>query len=131
MLYTKCIFHNVENSDGTRISVMSRHTLNDGITPDPRITAATFEEWIPELAPPLKLVGDYYHRNLAWADFERRYLEHLSQTDVSSLVSTLAKRSLSNDITLLCVEETPECCHRRLLAEECQKYEPTLSIEHR
>lgn len=131
MLYTKCIFHGKEETDGTRISVMSRHTLNDGITPDPRITHTSFDEWRPELAPPAKLVGDYYLRNLSWTEFERRYLEHLSHPNVSSLVSTLAKRTLSNDITLLCVEETAQYCHRRLLAEECQKYESSLIIGHR
>lgn len=131
MLYTKSIFHEKEETDGTRISIMSRHTLNDGITPDPRITPTAFDEWMPELAPPAKLVGDYYHRNLPWEDFEQRYLEHLHQPDVSPLVSTLATCALSHDITLLCVEETAQYCHRRVLAEECQRYEPDLIVGHR
>ncbi len=131
MLYTKCIFHEKEETDGTRISILSRHTLNDGKTTDPRITPSTFDEWIPHLAPPAKLIGDYYHRNLPWVEFERRYLEHLSQPDIRSLVSTVATRSLIRDITFLCVEETAQYCHRRLLAEECRKYEPRLIVEHR
>ncbi len=131
MLYTKCIFLPRENTDGTRISVMSRHTLNDGKTPDPQITPATFDEWMPELAPPIKLIGDYYHRNLPWAQFEQRYQEYLRRDDVIPRVLTLAKRSLSNDITLLCVEDTAQYCHRRLLTEECKKYEPNLIVKHR
>ncbi len=131
MLYTKCIFLPRESTDGTRISVMSRHTLNDGITPDPRITPTAFDEWMPELAPPQRLVGDYYRRNLPWLQFEQRYEEYLRRDDVSVLVSTLAKRSLSDDITLLCVEEVADCCHRRLLTEVCQRYEQNLIIGHR
>jgi len=110
---------------------MSRHTLNDGITPDPRITPTIFDEWMPELAPPTKLVGDYYHRNLPWVQFEQRYKEYLRRDDVSAPVSTLAKRALSYDITLLCVEETAQYCHRRILTEECQRYEPKLIVELR
>ncbi len=108
MLYTKCILHEKEETDGTRISVMSRHTLNDGITPDQRIISTSFDEWMPELAPPAKLVGDHYLRNLPWMEFERRYLEYLSHPYINSQVSTLATRSLTRDITILCVEETAQ-----------------------
>ncbi|MBI5803556.1 hypothetical protein HY448_02625, partial [Candidatus Pacearchaeota archaeon] len=63
-LYTKCILSAPSYVDRVRISVMSRHTLNDGITPDERITSEKFNLHVPELAPPLKLIGDYYKRNL-------------------------------------------------------------------
>ncbi|MAF99004.1 MAG: hypothetical protein CMH61_00170 [Nanoarchaeota archaeon] len=131
MLYTKCIFKEIELSDGIRISVMSRHTLNDGKTPDPRITPQCFDEWLQELAPPAKLIGDYYKRDLPWEDFERRYTHHLRTQSVSTLVQSLAERATLTDITLLCVEETTERCHRRLLAAECQTYEKSLEIHHR
>ncbi len=42
MLYTKSILKEKVPSDGIRISVMSRHTLNDGITQDNRITQDCF-----------------------------------------------------------------------------------------
>ena len=37
MLRTKCIKAPIESEDDLRVSVMSRHTLADGITPDPEI----------------------------------------------------------------------------------------------
>ncbi len=129
MLYTKCIFKPKDATDGRRISVMSRHTLNDGKTPDLRITSKTYDEWMRELAPLPSLVGDYYNRGLPWIEFERNYIEFLGH--ISLLVSNLAQRAVEKDLTLLCVEETTEHCHRRLLAEECQRYFPSLKIEHR
>jgi len=131
MLYTKCIFLPAERSDGTRISVMSRHTLEDGITPDPRIIPGIYREWRKEFSPPDKLVGDYYKRGLPWEEFERRYLIHLRLPEISFKVIALAQRAEAEHITLLCAEETPEKCHRRLLAEECLRYNHSLRLEHR
>jgi len=37
MLKSKCILAEKNIDDGQRISIMSRHTLNDGKTPDERI----------------------------------------------------------------------------------------------
>lgn len=131
MLYTKCILMPASLDDGWRISVMSRHTLNDGITPDPRIQVSGFNEWLLRVAPPAVLVGNYYKRGLSWEDFENRYLDHIRQPHIFELVRGLARGALVSDITLLCIEDTAEYCHRRLLAEECQKYEPLLRILHR
>ncbi|MFA6461000.1 MAG: DUF488 domain-containing protein [Candidatus Woesearchaeota archaeon] len=126
-LYTKCILHPALPEDGTRISVMSRHTENNGIT----LIEVHYHEHLQQLAPPLRLIGSYYKRGLSWEEFELRYLEHIRQSEIRDQVQKLAQRSLLEDITLLCIEETPEHCHRRLLAEECQRYQPTLTIEHR
>ena len=41
-LFTKCILKEKENNDGLRISVMSRHTQNDGVKLDKRITSSFF-----------------------------------------------------------------------------------------
>jgi uncharacterized protein YeaO (DUF488 family) len=134
MLYTKGVFSPIEISDGIRISVMSRHTLDDGITYDPRKdpekVPGVYQEWKKELAPPDRLVGDRYKRGLSWEEFERRYLAHIRTQEIIPEVTSLARRALSEDITLLCVEESPEECHRRLLAEECLRYEPRLRLEH-
>ncbi len=110
---------------------MSRHTLKDGLTPDPKITADTFDQHLQILAPRAKLLGDYYKRGLTWLDYEIKYREYLSQPEIIEQVKSLAKLATTQDVTLLCVEDTPDQCHRRILAEECQKYEPSLSVKHR
>ena len=122
MLKTKSILEKKEESDGLRISIMSRHTLNDGITPHPKITISSYDEWLKILSPPLILLGDYYKRGLRWEQFENRYLEYIRTKEIRREVQNLAKRGLDSTITLLCIEESPENCHRRLLAEECKRH---------
>ncbi|MEI7719487.1 MAG: DUF488 domain-containing protein [archaeon] len=128
MLRTKSILAPRESFDGVRISVMSRHTLNDGITPHPQITDSNYILWLQILAPPIKLVGDYYKRNLPWEQFAEKYLQYIRQGDAKREVQSLAERSLHHNITFLCIEDSPENCHRRLLAEECKRYEPSLAL---
>jgi len=110
---------------------MSRHTLNDGITPHPNITSFSYDLWLPIFSPSAKLLGDYYKRDLSWEQFEQRYLEYLRQPKIKIKVQELAQKSLDSLITLLCIEQSPEYCHRRLLAEECKKYQPFLALSIR
>ena len=131
MLYTNSILAEKSLEDGIRISVMSRHTLNDGITPDPKINFNSYDEHLKIFGPPTNLIGDYYKRGLPWEEFESRYLNYIRKQETVPVVKQLAQRSTIEDITLLCVEDSAEKCHRRLLAEECQRYEPDLKIEHR
>ena len=130
-LYTKCIFCPKESTDGIRLSVMSRHTLNDGRTIDPRITLELYDEWQTILAPSPKLVGAYYRKEVPWEVFEKKYLEYLRTVRLQGEVEIIARRAFETDITLLCVEETPQYCHRRLLAQECQWHLPALEVLHK
>ena len=127
VLYTKCIFKEKFDSEGLRISVMGRHTLNDGKTPDFRIKKDNYDEHSRILAPPDKLVGDYYKRGLSWEDFSRKYLDHIRSEDVAHFVRELARKALTENISL---EEIADKCHRKLLAEECKRYEPFLKVVH-
>lgn len=128
MLKTKSILSLKEDSDGLRISVMSRHTLNDGITPHPKINSSSYDIWMPDLAPPSRLLGDYYKRGLPWEQFEIQYLEYLKHPYIQIKVQGVARKGLDLIITFLCIEDSPEYCHRRLLAEECKKYQPALAL---
>ncbi|MFZ2706804.1 MAG: DUF488 domain-containing protein [Minisyncoccia bacterium] len=120
-----------ERQDGHRISVMSRHTLNDGVTPDTRITNGSFDEHCPELAPTSKLIGDYYKRGLSWSQFELRFREQIKNPSTQEILRAIATKSLSENVTLLCIEAKPHFCHRRLLAEECQTLVPEIIINLR
>lgn len=131
MLRTRSILVPKELDDGVRISIMSRHTLNDGMTPHPEITDSSYDHWLKIFAPPEELVGDYYKRNLPWNLFKTRYLEYLRNPFLASEVRNLALESLYLDITLLCIETHPDYCHRRLLAEECERYEPASLLDIR
>ncbi len=128
MLKTKYILARIEADDGKRISVMSRHTLNDGITPHPKITSKYFDVHIPELGPPAKLIGDYYKRGLLWDKFEESYIQYIRRPDIALKVQELAREVISSNSTLLCIEDSALHCHRRLLAEECKRYQPDLYL---
>ena len=114
--------------DGLRVSVMSRHTLSDGITPDPEITLATYDEWWPELAPPAHLIGSYYKRGLEWKLFEEEFVKHLSSSRAQTRLWQLIALSQNSPITILCIEKSPAQCHRRLVAEACKKMDPFLEV---
>lgn len=135
-IYTKSILKPICSEDGVRISVMSRHTLNDGTTPDERITSNSYNKWGKEFAPPDKLIRDYYRKEndekkISWNEFEQQYISHIRKPEIADKVKSLAQRGLEETITLLCIEDKPDNCHRRLLAEECQRYKPQLIIEHK
>lgn len=131
MLKTKPILWPRESSDGLRISVMSRHTLNDGVTPHPGIDSSSYDLWLKCLTPPLELVGGYYRGEVSWDEFEQEYLAHISQPRVENEIEYIAFMSLYCDTTFLCIEGSPERCHRRLLAEECRRHQPGLQLKIR
>jgi uncharacterized protein YeaO (DUF488 family) len=119
MLRTKSIYTAPTADDGLRISIMSRHTLSDGLTPDPMITPEQFSIWMPQYSPSPKAVGAYYRGEIDWDSFSSTYKDKLHHPEMQPPVLLLAGYALARTITLLCVEEHPEYCHRRLLAETC------------
>ncbi|MDR3581672.1 MAG: DUF488 domain-containing protein [Candidatus Pacebacteria bacterium] len=122
--------------DGLRISVMSRHTLSDGITPDSAITEDLFDKWWPELAPPDDLIRWYYgekkrkvlSQEEIWSIFEPEFNLHLQSSAAEPRLHYLAALARNGVTTILCIEPTPEYCHRRLIAEACRRINPTLTI---
>lgn len=128
MLKTRCITRVPDADDGIRISIMNRHTLSDGITPNPDINLENFDCWWPALAPQSRLLGDYYKRGLPWHEFAAQFSTYLSEPDMQSKLCWLVEVARVFEVTLLCIEETPEHCHRRLVAEACEKIDQTLTV---
>lgn len=110
---------------------MSRHTLSDGVTPDHAIRGDAFDTWWRELAPPARLVGDHYHRELPWEDFEEHFRSYLDGEAPRRRLKDVAALALHGDVTLLCVESTPEHCHRRLVAEAVHALYPEVQVRLR
>jgi uncharacterized protein (DUF488 family) len=67
----------------------------------------------PELAPTQELLDDYRKRGGGWPAYERGFLALMQQRHIEDTVA----RDLIADGCLLCSEETPQRCHRRLVAE--------------
>ena len=130
MLITKSIYKDPSPEDGLRVSIMSRHTLKDGVTPDPDIQQCSLH--IPTFGPAPKLIGKFYRDEVTWDEFKKLYLEQIrTNPKVISKIKLFAKMALQTDITFLCVEEDADSCHRKLFAEECQRLVPELVVVHR
>jgi len=82
-----------------------------------RVSADIKYESIESLAPTKDLLKRYRSKEISWGIFEELYLKQIR----SSKVLNSLKPSDFNNACLLCSENSPEKCHRRLLAEEMQK----------
>lgn len=123
---------------GEYFSIMSRHTLADGRTPDPEIDCDVAQH-LKIFSPPDRLVGDWYggklgdhNRENFEKNFRPRYIDHLSSREL--LVRNLAERAINRDITVMCIEPTPQfgsplLCHRRLFVEYSKILLPALQVE--
>lgn len=68
---------------------------------------------LPELAPTQEMLDAYKKRKGDWVTYERNFFELMGQRHIEG---TLSKEIVAWGC-LLCSEEKPEHCHRRLVAE--------------
>ncbi|EKE28534.1 MAG: hypothetical protein ACD_3C00049G0016 [uncultured bacterium (gcode 4)] len=127
MLRSKCILSEKEESDWLRVSIMSRHTLKDWKTPDKRITPELYDSHLTEFAPLPAMVWKYYRDEIDFETYKAEYLEHLKE-NVKEKVIDLISLAMKIDITLLCIEESPEFCHRKILAEYAHELAQELMV---
>ena len=78
------------------------------------------------LAPTRTLLSDYRKGSVDWPAYERRYLAEL---DPARVRQDLAGVALDR-ACLLCAEDTPEQCHRRLAAEWLQACDGNIAVRH-
>jgi uncharacterized protein (DUF488 family) len=80
----------------------------------------------PELAPTKEMLDAYKKLNGAWDVYEREFLALMERRHIET---TLEKESIDS-ACLLCSEDKPHHCHRRLVAEYLQRHWPQVAIEH-
>ncbi|MET9746898.1 DUF488 domain-containing protein [Streptomyces ardesiacus] len=81
---------------------------------------------LPDLAPTQPMLEDYKKRRTNWLTYEGRFLELMEQRDIAS---TVPRELLSNSV-LLCSEDKPHQCHRRLVAEYLARRWDGVTVEH-
>jgi uncharacterized protein (DUF488 family) len=79
-----------------------------------------------KLAPTKELLTNYRQKKISWDEYTKVYLQLLVDRNVREEMNT---ESLHRSC-LLCSEQSPEKCHRRLLAEFLQKINPEIRIVH-
>lgn len=82
---------------------------------------------LPILAPEEEMLRSYRSGALSWADYELRYLELLHKRDAAVVVD---QSLFEPGIVLLCSEDKPDHCHRRLAAEYLQSVWGDITIRH-
>ncbi|WP_241739139.1 DUF488 domain-containing protein, partial [Anoxybacillus flavithermus] len=81
----------------------------------------------PLLAPTEEILKAYKNKEMAWGDYEEKYVELLKMRKVEqSHQDLIAKKT----VCLLCSEHAPHYCHRRLLAEYLRKFYSDIEIVH-
>lgn len=80
----------------------------------------------PLLAPTKDMLDDYKKHGTPWAVYEERFLDLMRERQVEK---TIVPELIDNSV-LLCSEEKPHQCHRRLVAEYLSERWGDLQIQH-
>lgn len=81
---------------------------------------------LPDLAPTKELLKEYRAGTVDWETYEKRFTELMRERRIEE---TTPKEVLSEGC-LLCSEDQPHHCHRRLVAEYLNKYWGDIEIAH-
>lgn len=81
---------------------------------------------VPSLAPTADILDAYKKHHGDWSVYERQFLDLMQKRRVEETTS----REMLDGGCLLCSEEKPHHCHRRLVAEYLREKWGDLDIEH-
>lgn len=81
---------------------------------------------MPELAPTQPLLDEYKKNGRDWPKYEHQFLGLIAERHVEQRLS----RDLLDNACLLCSEEKPNQCHRRLVAEYLSRQWGGVDVVH-
>ena len=81
---------------------------------------------VPTLAPTKEMLDGYKKNGGSWDDYERKFLALMAECRIEEKL----ERELLKDACLLCSEDKPYHCHRRLVAEYLKEHWGDVEIEH-
>lgn len=81
---------------------------------------------LPQLAPTQEMLNTYRKAKGGWPNYEKQFLELMSQRKIE----TELQKDVIDGGCLLCSEEAPDRCHRRLVAEYLSEKWGGVEIEH-
>lgn len=80
---------------------------------------------LPSLAPTQDILGEYRKKRGSWADYERKFLDLMARRRIEEI-----DREQVDGGCLLCSEDKPHRCHRRLVAEYLKDKWGDIEIVH-
>jgi uncharacterized protein (DUF488 family) len=85
-------------------------------------------EHAPLLAPTQEILDAFKKKGeIPWSEYEERFLALMRQRAIET---TLSPGEFQERTVLLCSEDTPEHCHRRLVAEYLAQHWVDVQIRH-
>lgn len=81
---------------------------------------------LPELAPTQEMLDEYKKKRGDWKTYESQFLELMKQRRIEETIP----RELIAAGCLLCSEDKPHHCHRRLVAEYLKQHWGDVDIVH-
>jgi uncharacterized protein (DUF488 family) len=81
---------------------------------------------LPALAPTQEMLDRYKKEGGGWQDYERQFLDLMRERRIEE---TISKEAVA-DGCLLCSEDKPHHCHRRLVAEYLKEHWGDVEIVH-
>ena len=81
---------------------------------------------LPLLAPTREMLDAYKKEGGEWADYENAFLNLMKERKIEDALS----KDVIADGCLLCSEDTPDHCHRRLVAEYLDSVWGDIEIQH-
>ena len=81
---------------------------------------------IPDLAPTQDILDAYKKQKGSWETYERQFLDLMRVRRIEDTTTP----DLLDGACLLCSEEEPYHCHRRLVAEYLRGHWPDMQIQH-
>lgn len=91
-----------------------------------KVIAGIEYQHIPELAPTPAIFEEYKTNKGDWAVYEKQFLALMPERKIADQLSP----DIFQEACLLCSENTPEHCHRRLVAEYLNKKWGNIEIKH-
>lgn len=81
---------------------------------------------LPQLSPTQEMLDDYKKRGGDWAEYEARFVELMRHRRIEETVP----KEIVADGCLLCSEDKPHHCHRRLVAEYFKEHWGDVEVAH-
>jgi uncharacterized protein (DUF488 family) len=81
---------------------------------------------LPELAPTQDMLDDYKKNGGDWDTYEKRFLDLMEKRRIESTIP----KEVIEDGCLLCSEDKPHHCHRRLVADYLKQHWGDVEIAH-
>jgi uncharacterized protein (DUF488 family) len=108
------------------VSQLSGFAKKDDLRYFLRAIAGIEYEHRSELAPTQQMLDDFKKRKGSWDEYEKKFLELMATRQVEKLITPES----IDECCLLCSEDKPLHCHRRLVAEYLKGKWGNLEIAH-